>query len=172
MTTPSGPTGTKPTDDHFFCVGWPKCYTKKGHIQCDYCAWEEKEKTQAFNTYFDIKINRVGPFKARIEAFSIKGFSWVFKQMELKVAVIVDQDAVNELVIQMRSDGLKVKTYGEQYMTNKSFEFDFVGYSPEYGTTSVIHADDIKHAEFKAHEYIKEFYPELDDVQITESREV
>lgn len=52
----------------------------------------------------------------------------------------------------------------------KTYEFDWIGYSPEYGTTERILADNKDHAEFKALEYIKEFYPELQDVEITASR--
>lgn len=52
----------------------------------------------------------------------------------------------------------------------KTFEFDFVGFVPEYGTTSRILADNKEHAEFKAHEYIKEIYPEFQDVELTASR--
>lgn len=54
----------------------------------------------------------------------------------------------------------------------KKYEFDFVGYAPEYGTTSIISADSLEHAQFKAEEYIKEFYPELTDIELTESRVV
>ena len=52
----------------------------------------------------------------------------------------------------------------------KTFEFDFIGYSPEYGTTELIHADNVEHAENKALAYVKDTFPELQDVEITASR--
>lgn len=50
------------------------------------------------------------------------------------------------------------------------FEFDYVGFAPEYRTTHHIDADNLEHAEHRALEYIANTYPELQDVEITASR--
>jgi hypothetical protein len=52
------------------------------------------------------------------------------------------------------------------------YEFDFIGYEPFYGDIPAVEADNKEHAENRALAYISEFYPELQDVEITESREI
>lgn len=55
---------------------------------------------------------------------------------------------------------------------SKAYEFDFVGYAPEFGTTAAVYADTLDHAENKAKQYVTDTFPELQDVEITAGREL
>lgn len=55
---------------------------------------------------------------------------------------------------------------------SKAFEFDYIGFTPEFGTTTPIHADNLEHAENKAMGYITHTFPELQDIEITAGREL
>ena len=50
---------------------------------------------------------------------------------------------------------------------SKTFEMEAIGYAPEYINIPEIKADNQEHAENKGMEYVKQFYPELQDVEIT-----
>lgn len=51
------------------------------------------------------------------------------------------------------------------------YEYNFIGYAPEYGTAN-LNAATREEADIAFKQYISEFYPELQDVEITEVKEI
>ena len=52
-----------------------------------------------------------------------------------------------------------------------NFEFDFEGVVPEFGNGQVT-ANDLEQAAEFAYEYVRDAYPEMDDVNVSRIREI